>query len=122
MSGNFRRNQYDCQEQMLSEASCFLADGCGNAKYSNQEGFHPVDACECHSMSSHDVLNLDESVDCRIFKDERHQPKHHINVDPETDVENRINKQIEKSIADILSEIIQNALHQSLEEVITFSE
>jgi hypothetical protein len=73
-------------------------------------------------MSSQDVLDLDESVDCRIFKGERHEPKRHINVDPETDVENRINKQIEKSIADILSEIIQNALHQSLEEVITFSE
>jgi hypothetical protein len=35
VAGNFRRNQYDCQEQMLSEASCFLADGCGKAKYSN---------------------------------------------------------------------------------------
>lgn len=67
------------------------------------------------------MLNLDHECDCRIFNEDRHKPKRLINVDPEQDVEMRINKQIEKSIADILSEIIQNALHQSMEEVITFS-
>ncbi len=67
------------------------------------------------------MLDLEQDCDCKIFNDERHQRKKFINVDPEQDVEMRINKQIEKSIADILSEIIQNALHQSMEEVITFS-
>jgi len=106
---------------MVSQASCFVADGCGSAGYYSQEGMHPVDACDCNVISTSDMLDFDQNCDCRIFNEDRHQPKRHINVDPEQDVETRINKQIEKSISDILSEIIQNALQQSMEDVITFS-
>lgn len=60
-----------------------------------------------------------QKTDCMIFDDERHQKNKQID-DPEADIEDRINKQINKSIADILSEIIQNAIHQSLEDVISF--
>ena len=121
VSGNFRSNKFDVQEEMVSEATAFVGQGTGCAKYAQHEGNHPVNACDCNLISSSDMLNLDQDCDCKIFKDERHQAKKFINVDPEQDVEMRINKQIEKSIADILSEIIQNALHQSMEEVITFS-
>jgi hypothetical protein len=33
VSGNFRSNKFDVQEQMLSEASCFVGQGTGCAKY-----------------------------------------------------------------------------------------
>ncbi len=121
VSGNFRRNNFDCQEEMISQASCFVADGTGSAGYFSQEGMHPVDASDCNIISTHDMLDFDQNNDCHIFNEDRHKPKRHINVDPEQDVETRINKQIEKSISDILSEIIQNALQQSMEDVITFS-
>lgn len=122
VSGNFRSNKYDVQEEMISEASAFVGCGTGCAKYAEHEGTHPVEACDCNLISSSDMLNLEDmDCNCKIFNDERHQAKKLINVDPEEDVELRINKQIEKSIADILSEIIQNALHQSMEDVITFS-
>ena len=106
VSGNFRSNKFDVQEEMLSEATCFVGQGTGTAQYAQHECNHPVEACDCNLISSSDMLNLEEDCDCKIFKDERHQPKKLINVDPEEDVEMRINKQIEKSIADILSEII----------------
>jgi len=91
----------------VSEASVFCSEGRGNANYSSQEGDHPIEACECHAVSSHDLLDLDQKCDCRIFEDRNKKDI----ADPESDVEERITKQIQGTIADILSEIIQNALH-----------
>lgn len=59
VSGNFRRNNFDCQEQMVSEATCFVADGTGQAAYISHEGMHPVDACDCNTISSSDMLDFE---------------------------------------------------------------
>lgn len=121
VSGSFRRNKFDCQEEMTTEASVFIGDGTGCASYYSHEGMHPVDACDCNVISTEDMLDFEQECDCRIFNEDRHKPKKFITVDPEEDVEMRINKQIEKSIGDILSEIVQNAFQQSFEDVVTFS-
>lgn len=113
--GQFCVSKFDCQENCLSEASCFVQDGNGRARFADEEGDHPIDACECHAIDTGDLLDLDEDCDCRIFEDKRH---HKDISDPEQDVEDRINDQIRRTIGDILSEIVQNAFHQSFEEVI----
>ena len=81
---------------------------------------HDVNACEANPISSQDLLDLDDSVDCRIFENPKKLCEVDRVEDPELDVEARINKQIDKSIADVLSEIVQNAFQQSFENVIDF--
>ena len=119
VTGNFCRNKFDVQEQSISEATCFLNEGCGKACYSSKEGMHPVCACDANCISSQDMLDMNQKCNCMIFQEPRHKRMAQID-DPEVDVEDRINKQIEKTIADILSEIVQNAFHQSLDGVIDF--
>ena len=59
VSGNFRSNKFDVQEQMLSEASCFVGQGSGSAKYASHEGSHPVEACDCNLISTKDMLDIE---------------------------------------------------------------
>ena len=120
VSGNFVRSKFDVQEQSVSEASCFLNSGKGNACYEAKEGMHPVNACDAHCISSQDMLDMDQKCDCMIFENPRHHRMAQIN-DPEDDVEYRINKQIDKTIADVLTEIVQNVFNQAFEGVIDFS-
>jgi hypothetical protein len=71
--GQFCVSKFDCQENCLSEASCFVNEGSGHAKFANVEGEHPIDACDCNLIDTGDLLDLDEQCDCRIFEDKRHQ-------------------------------------------------
>jgi hypothetical protein len=77
---------------------------------------HPIEPCDCNSLDTQDVLDLDHKCDCRIFEDKRKDIRDI--ADPEADVEARINQEIKKTIADILSDIVQNVFHQSFEDII----
>lgn len=114
--GNFQVSKFDCQENCLSEASCFLSKGEGKEKFCASEADHPIDPCECNSISTNDLLDLEQHCDCRIFENKRKAVQDI--ADPEADVEKRINHEIKRTIADILSEIVQNVFHQSFEEII----
>lgn len=100
----------------MSEASVFVNNGKGDAQYSSEEGEHSINPCDCNTISSQDLLDLDDSCDCRIFENKRKDVQDI--ADPEADVEEKINLQIRQTIADVLSEIVQNVFHQSFEEVI----
>ena len=113
--GSFCVSKFDCQENCLSEASCFVEEGNGRARFAEEEGEHPIEACDCNLIDTGDLLDLDSDCDCLKFEDKRH---HKDISDPEQDVENKINDQIRRTIGDILSEIVQNAFHQSFEDVI----
>lgn len=101
--GQFCVSKFDCQENCLSEASCFVEDGKGHARFAEEEHEHPIDACDCNLIDTGDLLDLDNDCDCLEFEDKRH---HHDIADPEQDVEDRINEQIRRTIGDILSEIV----------------
>lgn len=100
----------------MSEASCFISQGEGKERFCSNEGDHPINPCECNTIGTGDLLDLDQKCDCRIFENKRKAVEDI--ADPEADVEKRINHEIKRTIADILSEIVQNVFHQSFEEII----
>ena len=86
--GQFCVSKFDCQENCLSEASCFVEEGHGREKFAEKDCDHPIDACDCNLIDTGDLLDLDNDWDCLNFENKRHN---HDIADPEQDVENRIN-------------------------------
>lgn len=106
--GNFRENEFECQEKCREHCNAFHTVGCEDSNEFELEGQHDFDACECDPISSQDFLEFDNECGCmREAVD-----------DPDQDVVRRINKQIYRSISDVLSDIVHRAISQSLEKTI----